>query len=422
MKNEQNRIDRRGFLRKATAAGIGSVFAATGIHAEPNEPNAPKKLVPARLQVPKRKLGKLTQPGEKGPVPVEVSCLSLGTMFNTVDNQTPLRESLRWGVTYWDTAYSYEGGNSELGIGRFLSRNPAIRKELFIATKASDARTIDGIEQKLQESLKRMNTGYIDLYYGVHTLSNPALLTKELKDWAQNAKKRGLIRFFGFSTHSNMAKCLNAAAKLDWIDAIMVLYNWRVMQEKQMQDAIEACYKTGIGLTAMKTQGRGQDKKIETEADKKLTEHFIKRGFTAGQAKIKVILDDKRISSVAVGRGNIPHLREDIAAAMDKTELTLEDKLVFRQVAAETCSGYCAACTNVCSSALPDMPYVGDIMRFLMYHDSYGEKDLARQLFAYLPADVRKRLPDADYSLAEARCPQQMPIARLMALAAEKLA
>jgi predicted aldo/keto reductase-like oxidoreductase len=173
------------------------------------------------------------------------------------------------------------------------------------------------------------------------------LLTKELKDWAQNAKKRGLIRFFGFSTHSNMADCLNAAAKLDWIDAIMVLYNWRIMQEKQMQDAIEACYNTGIGLTAMKTQGRGQDKKIETEADKKLTEHFIKRGFTAGQAKLKVILDDKRISSVAVGRGNIPHLREDIAAAMDKTGLTLEDKLIFRQVAAETCSGYCTACTNL---------------------------------------------------------------------------
>jgi len=421
MKENKREIDRRSFLKTVGAAGLGSVLASAA-GAGPNEPDTAEKTEKKKYpQVPKRKLGKLTQLDESGKqVPLEVPCLSLGTMFDVVENQAALRECLRYGVNYWDTAHSYSGGNSELGIGKFLSRNPQMRKQLFIVSKASRAKTIDEVEQRLQESLRRMQTDYIDLYYGVHILTDPAGLTDELKKWAEGAKKRKLIRFFGFSTHDKMAKCLAAAAKLDWIDAIMVKYNFREMQNPEMDPAVEACYKAGIGLTAMKTQARGQE--LETQADKKLTDHFIKRGFTAGQAKIKVVLADKRISSVAIGRGNVAELRSNIAAALDQTELTAQDLEVFRQVALETCSGYCAGCSHICNAALPEMPYVSDVMRYLMYYDSYGEKQHARELFTGIPAEARSRLAGTDYSPAEAHCPQRMPIGRLMTEAAQKLA
>ncbi|GAJ09918.1 unnamed protein product, partial [marine sediment metagenome] len=67
-------------------------------------------------------------------------------------------------------AHGYTGGNSERGIGKYLSKNPDVRKELFIVSKASDARTVADVEKRLQTSLERMNTNYIDLYYGVHGL------------------------------------------------------------------------------------------------------------------------------------------------------------------------------------------------------------------------------------------------------------
>ncbi|MHC4338155.1 MAG: aldo/keto reductase [Planctomycetota bacterium] len=434
MKDKQNRINRRNFLKTVGAAGLApaftkatSVFASTKRKRGPDEPppvdpNAPEKpRTPRPLLVPKRKLGKLTELDKKGKkVPLKVPCLSLGSLFNVVDNQVALRECLRWGITYWDTAHSYAGGNSELGIGKFLTKYPKVRKELFIVSKASKAVTINDVEKRLQESLKRMKTDYIDLYYGVHILDDPARLTDELKQWAESAKKRKLIRFFGFSTHSNMADCLLAGSRLDWIDAVMLKYNFREMQDKKLNAAIDACYKAGIGLTAMKTQARGQ--KLETEADKKLTDHFIKRGFNAAQAKIKVVLADKRISSVSVGRGNVKYLREDIAAVFDKTEFTPEDLKVFRKVSQETCSGYCAGCANICSSAVPDMPYVSDIMRYLMYYNNYGERDNARELFAQLPPEARDKILSTDYTLAEAHCPQRMPIGKLMAEAAKKLA
>ncbi|MDD5327863.1 MAG: aldo/keto reductase [Phycisphaerae bacterium] len=410
MKEKQNKINRRNFLKTVGAAGLGSVFASTGAKAEPNEPNMAKtqELQP---QMPKRKLGKTG---------VEVPILSLGTMFDVVENQVILRKALQWGINYWDTAHNYGGGNSELGVGKYLSNNPNVRKDLFIATKASGAETVADVEDRLQTSLKKMNTDYIDLYYGVHGMDDPSRLTDELKQWAEDAKKRKLIRFFGFTTHKNMAECLAAAAELDWIDAIMTTYNFQLMRVKKMQDALDACHKAGIGLVAMKTQANGQG--LRAEADKKMAEHFLQQGYTDGQAKLKLILDDKRISCACIGRDNLTHLTLNVAAALDKTQLTKADAEVFEKYAAATCSGYCAGCAEICDSALPETPYVSEVMRYLMYYNSYGVHEEARELFAQIPGDVRNKLLRIDYSSAEARCPQHLPIAKLMAEAVGKLA
>jgi len=348
---------------------------------------------------------------------IEIPSLALGTITNLVEKQILLRKTLQWGVNYWDTAHNYAGGNSELGIGKFLAENPEARKKLFIVSKASGARTVADVEKRLATSLKRMNIKYIDLYYGVHAMSNPARLTDELKQWAKSAKERKLIRFFGFSTH-NTSQCLAAAAKLDWIDVIMFIYNFRLMQDAKIQVAIEACHKAGIGLIAMKTQA----KKIKTEGDKKLAEHFLKRGFTEGQAKIKVVLEDKRFSSACVGMYNIDILTKNVEAVLDKTRLTQADMKVLTEYARATCSDYCAGCAYICDSALPNAPYVSDIMRYLMYYNSYGDRNRARELFAQIPAKVRNRLLSLDYRLAEARCPQHLPIGRLVAEAVSKLA
>ena len=415
MNEEQNKINRRNFLRTIGAAGLGTVFTSARIKADPNDP---KKTQEQKYpQVPKRKLGKTG---------VEVPCLSLGMMYNVIENQIILRSSLRWGVNYWDTAPAYAGGNSERGIGKFLSKNPELRKDVFLVTKASGAITAADVQKRLQASLKRIKTNYIDLYFGVHALTYSSQLTDELEQWVKDAKKQKLIRFFGFSTHTNIAQNLAAAAKLDWIDAIMTSFNFRLMQDPEILDAIEACHKAGIGLIAMKTTGKTivgwARQEVETDEDKKMSEKFLKQGFTQEQANIKVVLADKRISSACVGMETVAVLTSNAAAVLDKTKFTRVDMEAFKEYAAATCSGYCAGCANICDSALPDMPYVSDVMRYLMYYNSYGDQDRARRLFAQIPKKDRDKLLSIDYSIAEARCPQRMPIGKLMAEAVSKLA
>lgn len=421
---KENQINRRNFLKTMGAAGLGAVSVSADTISGANKPdvvnpNALTKTQKTEIpKIPRRKLGKTG---------VEVSCLSLGGDFSFIDKQIVLRKAFESGVTYWDTAYNYGGGNAELGIGKYLTRNPEARKKLFIVSKPAIFRgpiTADKVEERLQTSLKRMNTKYVDLYYACHGLSDPARLTDELKQWAKSAKKRNLIRFVGFSTHKNMAKCLAAAAKLDWIDAITTLYNFRVMQDPELQAAIEACHKAGIGLTAMKAFSRGVRRlqPVETEQDKKLLGHFQKRGFTQEQAKIKVVLQDKRFSSVSVGMQNISLLNTNIDAVLNKTKLTKADIEILKEYARATCSTYCAGCAYICDAALPDTPFISDIMRYLMYYNSYGEKDKARELFAKLPSGIRNKLLRIDYSLAKTRCPQHLPIAKLVTEAVRKLA
>jgi len=416
MKEKQSKINRRYFLKTVSAAGLGSVLAGCESKKESeqtvvdtNTPPTENELQDAK--VPKRKLGKTN---------IMVPVLSFGTFMCDVTNQILLRKTLQHDINFWDTSYNYGHGNSELGIGKFLSKNPEVRKKIFLATKTSDASTATELEDHLQTSLKRLNTNYIDLYYGVHRCNSPASFTNELKEWAQSAKKRKLIRFLGISTHENVPEVLTAAASQDWIEVVMLTYNYRQTQDKKLNAAIDACHEANIGLIAMKTQGFGQSLSPKQEVTR--LQQFRQGGFSRGQAKIKIVLHDKRFASACVGIQSVYLLYSNLAAVVDKNELTQEEVQDLREYAKATCDGYCAACANICNVVLPDTPYISDIMRYLMYYNNYDAKDHARQLFAQIPAKVRNKLLSTDFSPAETHCPQHLPIAKLVAEAVNKLA
>jgi predicted aldo/keto reductase-like oxidoreductase len=414
VKKDDKKINRRTFFKTVGIAGLSGAVAVKGVNAadanttEANEPNIPEAPPAPKLEkIPTRKLGKTG---------AEVPVLALG--LGRPAGQVVLMQALDWGVYHWDTSFVASGGNSEISVGAFLAKNPDRRKELFIVSKESNSKTSDDIENCLQTSLKRLNTSYIDLYCGVYMVNDPARLTDDVKKWAESAKGRGLIKYFGFSTHENMPACLMAAAKLGWIDAIQTSYNFRLMQDSQMQDAIEACRETGIGLIAMKTQGMRQA--IETDADKNVVAHFLQKGFTEGQAKIKAVLEDQRISTVCSAMASSAMLMTNVAAVLDKTSLTADDRNVLNRYAQETCDGYCAGCSHICQPLAAGVP-IADCMRALMYHNSYGDMGEAKAVFAAIPAETRQRLLSVDYSIAEARCPNRMPISRLVVEAVNKL-
>jgi predicted aldo/keto reductase-like oxidoreductase len=393
-------------LKSAGILGAGSLLPA----AAERVVHAAQKGEREAMVVPTRPFGKTG---------VNVSCLSLGGALDISSNQILLHQALQWGVTYWDTADSYEGGNSEKGIGAFFARNPEARKKVFLVTK-SDSWDPDGMTKLLNRSLERMNTTFIDLYF-VQGISSVRGMGGELKTWVEKAKASSKIKFFGFSTHSNMEECLLGAAKLGWIDGIMMTYNYRLMNSDKMKRALDACTAAGIGLTAMKTQG-SWSVRSDSEAELKLTQRFVQRGFTDRQAKLKAVWENPQIASICSQMPNLTILMANVAAAVDKTSLSAEEKGLLERYACETASGYCAGCTRICQTALAAPVPVGDVMRYLMYYHDYGDRDRARALFAELPAETRSRLRQVDYSSAEERCPQRIAIGRLMREAGRILA
>jgi len=419
MKEKKNRLDRRGFLKTVGAAGIGSVLVGGGCAQKGAEAPAIQPSQADYAKVPRRVLGRTG---------VEIPCVGLGGVFNLIENQTILGATLEYGIDYWDTATNYSNTKSQQGIGRYLAAHPGLREKIFLVSKPIDLEdeipNVAQFEEDLHTSLKRMNTDYVDLYCGLHGMWDAAQLTDEVRDWAASAKKRGLIRYFGFSTHANMAACLAAAAKCDWVDVILTMYNFQWAEDEEMQKALDACYNAGIGLIAIKTQRKASLEPLDSfsEDEHKLVTHFTERGFTPGQAKLKFVLDDKRFAAAAVGMNELDVLKQNVAAALDKTQLTEKDRSVLHEYARATCSGYCAGCADICRAAVPDVPYINHIMRYLMYYNSYGHEERAKRLFRRIPKSVRRRLLKVDYSLAEARCPNRLPIRRAVEEAVTKLA
>jgi aryl-alcohol dehydrogenase-like predicted oxidoreductase len=339
-----------------------------------------------------------------GKTGVNVSILSLGGVLG-VNDQLMFRQALKMGVTYWDTADSYGRGKNEIAIGKYFAKFPNDRKKIFLVTKAGTSDP-QKLTEKLNASLQKMNTSYVDLYF-IHYVSDVRYeLTKEVKNWAEKAKAEGKIRFFGFSAHKNMEDNLFAAAKLGWIDGIMMSYNYRLMVKSKMKRAVDACVRAGIGLTAMKTQAAFSANfyaSIGSKTDEalKLTENFIKKGYTAEQANLKVVWENSNIASICSAMPNITILQANVAAALNKKNLSAGDRQRLEQYAQRTAPCYCTGCANICEAKVDlDVP-ISDILRCSMYHHAYGDREKALTLFNTLPEEVKANILKADYSKPE---------------------
>jgi predicted aldo/keto reductase-like oxidoreductase len=414
MSKKKADFSRRGFLRTAGVVGLGSMLSPFESLASAQGLTDAKE--PKQIVVPTRSFGKTG---------VKVSILALGVASFSTSSHILLKQGLKLGVSYWDTAYQYSGGQSERSIGKFFKKYPEDRKKVFLITKStsSDPKTIN---THLEKSLKRMNTSYIDLFFihGVHNVARQ--LTPNVEAWVEKAKTEEKIRFFGFSTHKNMEDSLLAAAKLGWIDGIMLSYNFRVMHTDKMEKAVDECTKAGIGLTAMKTQASGwlgrNDRVTPNEKEQNLFNKLKQKGLTIEQAKLKAVWDDNRIASICSYMPNMSILMDNASAAMDKTKLSFKYKDLLDQYALETSSNYCAGCASICEAEINYEVPISDVMRYLMYNRCYGEHERAKSAFKGLPSKAHRLMKNIDYRESERKCPQKMQIGRLMQEAAIELA
>jgi len=395
----QNKGNRRDFLKKAAVMGLGAAVGGTAFSV-PRQASAQTAFPSGTM--PRRTFGRSG---------IKVSVLSMGGMYDILNNRLMLAKALEWGLDYWDTAEMYGGGRSEEGFGRWFARKPQTRKDVFLVSKLSPRRGTD-FTPRLDACLKRLHTDYLDLFF-VHGISSIDEMTPELKAWSQDMKKAGKLRLFGFSTHSNMEDCLEGAAKLPWIDGIMFTYNFRLMNEPRMKAAVEACYQAGIGLTAMKTQGGGPVKR-DSDSEIDMASRFMQKGFTAEQAKLMAVWEDKRIASICSQMPNLTIMAANAVAAVDQNRLSASDRALLDQYAGKTCGDYCGGCGRICTQAMGEKVPISDIMRCLMYFHSYQDQMLAHSTFQNLPDQTGTLLGRLDFKAAERSCPRNLPIERLM--------
>lgn len=398
MSEEKKGLTRRGFIAVGSTA-TGAVLSQ-GSRAEAEE--KPKEKEAPLPQIPRRKLGKTNE-----TVPI---LLMGGSMRFDQRFDPKLAECLRFGLNYFDMADCYAGGTSETAIGNFHTRLKN-RDQIWITSK-SDEHDPAGFVKTVEQSLTKMKTSYVNLYF-LHNLTDPSYLSKELAKTVEGLKKAGKIRHFGFSCHgSNVAELLKTASTLSWVDAIMFRYNFRQYGNKALSDAMDAAHKSNIGLIAMKTQG--------SEASfEKSWKKFEQTGkWNKFQAVMKAVWADERISAAVSQMDSFEKLKQNIAAAVDKSELSSLEKENIDKYAAATRNLACDGCDHICNPSVNAPVQIGATMRYLMYHDVYGQDDLARELFDKLPSEA-KALTQVDFAPANRVCPNGIDVAHHMARASK---
>jgi predicted aldo/keto reductase-like oxidoreductase len=189
----------------------------------------------------------------------------------------------------------------------------------------------------------------------------------------------------------------------------MIQYNYRTMTTDAVKKALDAASKANMAIVAMKTQGAGSF--TGTNAPSPKLKEFVGKGFNEKQAAIKTVFSDQRVHAVVSEMTHRDMLRENIAASVDHAVSLREQKQLeeYRQATAHL---YCHGCGQHCEPAAGGVA-VSDILRYLRYHEIYGKRQRAAELYKALPAEARD-LAQANLAAAEAACPHGLPIVELI--------
>jgi uncharacterized protein len=380
------RLPRRRFLAGSAIAALGVGALGTGARLGNAAPSVDPPARAADTAGPRvrarRPLGKTG---------IEMSDVSFGS--SRTSDADLVRYAFDRGIDYFDTAESYEGGDSEEAVGKGLA---GVRDRVVITTKThcgADTTRAD-LERSLEGSLRRLRTDHVDVYLNhavndVDRLKNPAW-----PEFVERAKRDGKIRFAGMSGHGGrLIECLDYALDHDLADVILVAYNFGqdpgflqgltksfdfIAVQPELPRVLAKAHAKGVGTVAMKTLRGAKLNDMRP---------FEKGGATFAQAAFRWVLANPNVSGLVVSMTDRAQVDEYLGASggapLERADLDLLG-LYLASAGADYCNHGCAACEPSCPAGVP----ISEVLRTRMYATHYQDLAFARAEYAALPVDA----------------------------------
>jgi aryl-alcohol dehydrogenase-like predicted oxidoreductase len=264
------------------------------------------------------------------------------------ESQPFLRQALELGINFFDTANVYSRGDSEKILGRFVKANTR-REAVVIATKLyapmRDEPNGSGLSRKaiffeLDESLRRLQTDYVDLYQ-IHRWDYETPIEETLEALS-DVVKSGKVRYLGASSMYawQFTKALYLARVHGWTRFVSMQNHYNLLYREEEREMIPLCQSEGIGVIPWSPLARGRlARPWQTESTKRYqTDQFGKslysrteendhavvdrlgkiseqRGASRAQVALAWMLSKPAITSPIVGATK-PHHLSDAAAAL----------------------------------------------------------------------------------------------------------
>lgn len=371
---------------------------------------------------------------EFGRTGIQVSRLGFGCMrfpsrevdgrkvFDEEESIRMMHRAMELGVNYFDTAPGYCEKQSEIIVGKALKGR---RDKVYLSTKyPSEEASGDDLERKLETSLKKLDTDYIDFYHmwgislktfveRLDTPDGPMARARKLRD-------AGVIRHISFSFHDAPENMIEIIRRGEGVFAsVLCQYN---LLDRANEDAIAYAHEQGLGVTIMGPVGGGR-----LGAPSKVIQDLLPgKVQSSAEMALRFVMNNRNVNIALSGMSSMDMVEENAAVASNMEPLTQEEEARIAASLEENrrlADLYCTGC-NYCMPC-PKGINIPEIFKIMNYHRVYGLTKFARDNYARIGKEPWLNFQNAaacvQCGACEKKCPQHLHIREQLRAAHEAL-
>ncbi|MGH0052038.1 MAG: aldo/keto reductase [Sphaerochaetaceae bacterium] len=263
-----------------------------------------------------------------------------------------LKEAYEAGVTYFDTAYPYHGGESEPFMGEFLSGLE--RNSYYLATKLPQwlVHSLEDAKRLFEEQLERLQQSYFDFYL-IHSIDKDAfdrMVDLGVVTYLEEEQKKGRIKHLGFSFHSIYEDFEYITRFRTW-DFIQIQYNYLDTEEQAGDKGYALCTELGIPVIVMEPIKGGSLANLSPDLEGKLK--ALDAEATPASYALRWVADHPNVKVILSGMSSEAQVRENIKTFSPYKKLSETERTVLEEIGdsmrrriGNNCTGckYCMPC------------------------------------------------------------------------------
>lgn len=332
--------------------------------------------------------------------------------------------AMEQGVNYYDTAWGYHDGNSELVMGKALAKYP--RDSFYLATKfpGYDLSNMPKVKEIFEKQLEKCGVEYFDFYlfHNVCEMNIDAYLNEKygIYEYLIEQKKNGRIKHLGFSAHGNydvMKRFLEAYGKdMEFCQIQLNYLDWSFQDAKKKVELLESYH---IPVWVMEPLRGGRLAKLSEKEEAVLKGLRPDEGIPAWA--FRFLQSIPGVVVVLSGMSDLEQMKESIRTFETEKPLTKEEMDTLLSVADGMLDGTlpCTAC-HYCTSHCPQGLDIPMLLNLYNEHSFTGGGFIAPMALSAVP---QEKHPSACIGCrsCEKVCPQQIKISEAMSNFSEKL-
>lgn len=331
------------------------------------------------------------------------------------------------GMNYFDTAYVYHNGLSEVEAGEaIVKRYP--RDSFTLATKlpAWELKNADDRDRIFNEQLRRAGVDYYDFYL-LHSVEDGNISVYEKFDcfnWGVNKKKEGKIKHFGFSFHGSpelLTKVLDAHPEVEFVQIQLNYADWTnpVVRSGQLYEIL---HERNIPMIIMEPVKGGSLASLKPELEEKFK--AVRPEASIASWAFRFVASLPGVMTILSGMTHIDQMQDNISTFTNFEPLSDEERAVVDDVRSIMLNIPLIGCTSCryCCDGCPMHISIPDVFRAVNTMTLYNETFRPKSFYRGLVSSGSGRASDCiGCGQCESVCPQHLPVIDLMRDAAEKL-